>query len=151
VLVAGFSAKALQPEAWLIDFRDPAARPKPQCVMTQDFIGWKAFAQPEALTRLFVGCDALLQEQITRLVPPELSRDLWDVLDASVRQPAQPPMPLGDAIQLARFMADVTVGYTRFWLGPDIVGGPVEVAALSRHGGFKWVSRKHYYARELNP
>jgi hypothetical protein len=44
-----------------------------------------------------------------------------------------------------------TIGYTHYLLGPDVVGGPVEVAAISRHEKFKWVSRKHYYRNEMNP
>lgn len=40
-------------------------------------------------------------------------------------------------------MVDVTVGYSRYLLGPDLVGGPVEIAGISRHEGFKWVARKH--------
>jgi hypothetical protein len=44
-----------------------------------------------------------------------------------------------------------TIGYTHYLLGPDVVGGPVEVAAISRHEKFKWVSRKHYYLNEMNP
>lgn len=60
-------------------------------------------------------------------------------------------MPFADAIQLAKFLVDVTIGYTRYLLGPDTVGGQVELAGISRHEGFKWVMRKHYYSRELNP
>jgi hypothetical protein len=34
--------------------------------------------------------------------------------------------------------------------GFDTVGGPVEVAALTKYEGFKWVKRKHYYDKGLN-
>ena len=32
-----------------------------------------------------------------------------------------------------------------------IIRGPIEVAAVTKHEGFKWVKRKHYYDVTLNP
>lgn len=36
---------------------------------------------------------------------------------------------------------------------PDAVtvGGELDVATVTKHEGFKWINRKHYYSRELNP
>ena len=34
---------------------------------------------------------------------------------------------------------------------PQTVGGPVDVAVISRGDGFVWIKRKHYFAPELNP
>ena len=62
-----------------------------------------------------------------------------------------PAMPFPDAIGLARFFVETTSGFAHYSLGPDVVGGPVEVAGISRHEGFKWISRKHYYRQDLNP
>lgn len=59
--------------------------------------------------------------------------------------------PVQDAIDLARFMVETTKGFTRFATArPKTVGGPVEVAAITKHEGFQWVQRKHFYPRELN-
>jgi hypothetical protein len=33
----------------------------------------------------------------------------------------------------------------------DTVGGPVDVAVISKGDGFVWVKRKHYFSRDLNP
>jgi len=33
----------------------------------------------------------------------------------------------------------------------DTVGGPVDVAVISKGDGFVWVKRKHYFHKELNP
>ena len=33
---------------------------------------------------------------------------------------------------------------------PETIGGPIELAAITKHEGFKWVARKHYYGEELN-
>jgi len=60
------------------------------------------------------------------------------------------PMPLQDAIELAEFMVETTIKYTRFIPGPSTVGGPIEIAAISKHEGFRWIRRKHYYSHNLN-
>ncbi len=39
----------------------------------------------------------------------------------------------------------------RFTLGPETVGGPIDVAVISKHDGFIWMLRKHYFQAELNP
>jgi hypothetical protein len=46
---------------------------------------------------------------------------------------------------------DTAIQFSRFMPGPQTVGGPIEIAAISKHEGFKWVQRKHYYTRDLNP
>ena len=60
-------------------------------------------------------------------------------------------MPIMDAIGLAKFMVDTATNCARFRLGTDTVGGLTEIASVTRHEGFKWVQRKHYYGPELNP
>jgi hypothetical protein len=64
-----------------------------------------------------------------------------------------PAMPVQDAIDLARFMVETTIGYVRFGVmrQPKTVGGPVEIAAITKHEGFRWVQRRHFYPESLNP
>jgi hypothetical protein len=38
----------------------------------------------------------------------------------------------------------------RFMPGHDTVGGETDMAVVTKHEGFKWVQRKHYYPLELN-
>jgi hypothetical protein len=52
-------------------------------------------------------------------------------------------------------MAEALVNLTSFrrrvsW-DAETVGGPVDVAVISRGDGFVWMKRKHYFAPELNP
>lgn len=60
-------------------------------------------------------------------------------------------MPIQDAIDLVQFLADVTAGFVRFVPGPPSVHPPIDVAAITRYEGFRWVRRKHYYSPDLNP
>jgi hypothetical protein len=62
-----------------------------------------------------------------------------------------PTMPVQDAIELAEYLVETTKGYYRFLPGADIVGGDTDIAVVTRHEGFKWIKRKHYYPAHLNP
>ena len=33
----------------------------------------------------------------------------------------------------------------------ETVGGPIDVAVISKGDGFIWIKRKHYFKAELNP
>lgn len=152
-LVAGYSGQGKQAEGWQVIIQDPSQRPSPTLAIPYDSSGWAAFAQPDAALRLFNGFDPALPAELEAI----LDKPSWEAVQGLLlsgrfqRQPVVASMPFGDAISLARFIVDVTVGYSRYLLGPDTVGGPVEVAGINRHEGFKWISRKHYYRAELNP
>lgn len=147
LLIVGYSA-GQQAEAWLIEFQDHDKPPEPTLVAGADVSGYIAFAQAEAVHRLFRGIDPVLEAALPQMASDPVALD--ERVAAFNRQPVQPSMPFPDAIALAKFLVDVTAGYSHFLLGPDTVGGPVEVAGLSRHEGFKWISRKHYYSPDLN-
>lgn len=150
-LISGYSAGVKQPEAWLITIDGTASRPQPFLAAAYDVSGWVAYAQPEATSRLFNGFDPNLGQALEAVLEQDQWVNAQQVLTAFRRSPTQAAMPFADAIALAKFMVDVTIGYSRYLLGPDTVGGRVEVAAINRHEGFKWVSRKHYYSNDINP
>jgi hypothetical protein len=83
--------------------------------------------------------------------PAVLASQLGPVLAATLQANIVfAPMPIQDVIDLARFLVHASIMFTRFSLGPNIVGGPIEVAAITKHENFKWISRKHYYDQTFN-
>lgn len=172
-LVAGISSDCDQAEAWLLNFQGDPLEPEPQQILTDDAYGYRAFASPEPVNRLFNGYDDNLYEALIQnttnskvaaaaaadpnkpLDPADARREAEVEIDAWLMplrmDPVQSGMPLPDAVDLARFMVETTEGYARYRIGPDTVGGQVEVASISPHEGFKWISRKHYYSPALNP
>jgi hypothetical protein len=60
-------------------------------------------------------------------------------------------MPKQDLAALAEEMINLTAVKRKFSSGKETVGGPIDVAVISRIDGFVWVSRKHYFTPELNP
>jgi len=149
-LLAGYSGGAGHPEAWQVTL-EPGQTPVPVQVWDTDAIGWRANGQPDAIARLLNGYGPGLQAGVQALVPQADHAVLQKVFEAEARAASVAQMPFADAIELAKFCVETTIGYFRFVPGTALVGGPVDVAAISRHEGFKWVQRKHYYPPELNP
>jgi hypothetical protein len=115
-------------------------------------VTWNGFVEP--LTRLILGFAPSLPTLIGGLLPDKTA----ELMDGFNRirpqlgaQLVQPAMPLQDAIDLADYLADLAVNFSRFFPGAAIVGGPIEIAAITKHEGFKWVTRKYYFDRALNP
>lgn len=122
-------------------------RPKDQSGVT-----WNG--EPEAISRLVLGFGTALPEVLhQRLGVPESQVDIaTDILQqALAAHLVQPAMPFQDAIDLAEFLVDLSIKFYRFIPGAPPVGGPIEVVGISKHEGFKWIRRKHYFSQELNP
>ena len=80
-----------------------------------------------------------------------------DSLGIAIRQRALetltiPTMPIQDAINLARYLVEVTIGFVKFSIAkqPKTVGGTIDIAAITKHEGFRWVQRKQFYPGRLN-
>lgn len=153
MLVAGYSAGEQSAEGWVVEISDPAVTPLPTLTIPRDGAGWVSFAQPAATQRLWFGVDQELVGQLEAALDPPEWQKIQPVIQAYANgtSPVWAGMPLQDAINLAQFMVDATAGFTHFLLGPNTVGGPTEVASISRHEGFKWIHRKHYYDPSINP
>ena len=149
--VCGYSAAGVLPEAWEIRIIGANCEdPKP--LYAPDDFGPRWAGETEAIDRLVLGVGTKLQEALVQLganaaESAKVTKDLIDRLYVPLYLPA---MPIQDAIDLAEFLASTAAKFTQFNLRAPTVGGPIEVATITKHEGFKWVSRKHYYDAEFN-
>lgn len=60
-------------------------------------------------------------------------------------------MPKQELATLAQELINITSVKRKFSSGKESVGGPIDVAVISRIDGFVWVRRKHYFDPDLNP
>jgi hypothetical protein len=150
-MVAGYSGKAKQAEGWVVVLDSCTVRPVPTQEIAPNQVGWAVWAQAEATQRLFNGWDPTLPDKLATVVDGSEMPQVMQVLNDERRTAVPAAMPFADAIKFAQFLVDTTTGYAHFLLGPDTVGGPTELAGMSRHEGFKWIERKHYYRPDLNP
>ncbi len=109
--------------------------------------------QPEAINRIVNGYSQFLPQALLDIGLPEENLDsvLTHIESRTVAPLISPAMPVQDAIALADFLVETTKGYVRFLPGADTVGGDTDICVVTKHEGFKWVRRKHYFDVRLNP
>ena len=144
--LCGYSAGRPLAEVWEVSMTGRDC-PPPRRIMDENAFGVLWDGQYEALNRLVLGLGFGIEDALVRHgVPPEdagklqenLVKDLYTTLSV-------PAMPIQDAIDLARFLVETTIGFVRFAVFlPKSVGGAVEIAAITKHEGFRWVQSKRH-------
>lgn len=60
-------------------------------------------------------------------------------------------MPKIELIELAEALVSITAIERKATSDEGTVGGPIDVAFVTRHEGFVWIKRKYYFNAALNP
>ena len=60
-------------------------------------------------------------------------------------------MPKMELIELAEALISITAIERKATSDEGTVGGPIDVAFITKHEGFVWIKRKHYFEPGLNP
>ncbi len=151
--IGGYGANSDVAEIWKIAIVNGALA-DPELIAGQEVSGHVAWGgQPKPIQRLILGYDADLGDALVATgLPPEAVEPVINQVQQRLTTPlVEAAMPVGDAIALADFLVDVTKRYFAFLPGADVVGGATDIATVTKHEGFKWIRRKHYYATDLNP
>ncbi len=150
-LIAGYSSHSDMAEAWKIQIvKDKCFGPEQ--VLNYEKCGINWFGKTEAVVRLVFGIDPTLEAVLRKneIREEKVQKIMKSVTNSWSTDLISDPMPIQDAIDLGNFLVELTKSYFRFKPGAAIVGGPTEIAAITKHEGFKWITRKLYYDRELN-
>ena len=153
LLVGGYSAGSDCAEVWRIVIDDAGSAPPPECVIAAGAYNVTWQGDPDPVMRLMLGFGRKTGEALKAMgigdadIPAAI-----DILKRHLEVGMAPPsMPMQDAIALADYLVSASIGFARFRPGANSIGGPIEIAAVSKHEGFKWVKRKHYFDSILNP
>lgn len=60
-------------------------------------------------------------------------------------------LPKDDLAAMAESLVNLTSFKRRITAETETVGGPIDVAVISKGDGFVWIKRKHYFQKDLNP
>ena len=60
-------------------------------------------------------------------------------------------LPKEELAELAEALVNLTSLKRRVSPADETVGGPIDVAIISKGDGLVWIKRKHYFKPELNP
>jgi hypothetical protein len=141
--LCGYSAGKPLAEVWEINLMGDLC-PEPSCIQGEQEFGLRWDGEYEALDRLIFGLGTRFNEfavnhglsgqQVAEL-REKLVPDLYELLFIEA-------MPMRDAIDLARYLVETTIGFVKYSVArPKAVGGPIQIAAISKHEGFQWVQR----------
>lgn len=151
-IVTGYSTSGGYAEEWLIEISDGNLH-GPQKIRADHDTGITWSGEPEAITRLYLGHGTALRDVLNEVGLDEgKATEIITRIDERLKIPmVLPPLPIQDAIDLAEFLTLTTINFSKYAPGPTTVGGPIDIAVITKHEGFKWVKRKHYYNNNLNP
>lgn len=113
-----------------------------------------------------------LPRQLAELLDVDLTKEKLDALDAAVSEASDAfrreherakdelsihplidvvaLLPRDELAAMAETLINLTSFRRRMSLNAETVGGPVDVAVISKGDGFVWVSRKHYFPADTN-
>lgn len=151
-IVAGYSTDKDFAEEWLFEIVEGKLN-GPTLVRGLQEIGMIWNGETEAIFRLLIGYSNALPFIMKEVGIDDIS--IEKVLSKARERLTVPfvvgAMPIQDAIDLAEFFVGTTINYSKFSPGATTVGGPIDIASITKHEGFKWVKRKYYYNRDINP
>ena len=147
--IGGYGSDMDHGEVWKIEIRNGQLSEPVQLAskLTPSRIMWGGQAQ--ALERLVRGHDPRI-ELVSGTDDLANEKERFEQIRFLEAPLAHEFMPVRDAANLAAFLVDLTIKYVSFLPEPNTVGGAIDVAAVTRHEGFKWIQRKHCYPPELN-
>jgi hypothetical protein len=86
-----------------------------------------------------------------------LLESFWEMLWTHLNQEQASPvlrmvtvLPKDELAAMAEALVNLTAFKRRITESRETVGGPIDVAVISKGDGFIWVKRKHYFPPELN-
>jgi hypothetical protein len=153
--IGGYSSGADAPERWLVRIEsDKNHSPPPQRLGATGECGLNWGGQPEVINRLVMGISGNAAESLAAAnIDPVVGGQVIAAVQnhCSLSNLAASAMPVQDAINLADFLVETTKRFVRFLPGADTVGGETDIAVVTKHEGFKWIKRKHFFSSNLNP
>lgn len=152
-MVAGYSSGADEPKAYVMHFGLTGGGTIEEAIPEGAGAAW--WGQPDAIARILNGVSLAAPDALVNMGIGLGQADavaVYNEMRAQLNpQMVTAAMPIQDAIDLAEFLVHSTIQFVRFSPGSPTVGGPIEVATITKHEDYKWVGRKHFFDTRLNP
>lgn len=151
-IIAGYSSGKGMAEEYKINIDNKGNCFGPDLLRDKNICGLSWNGEPEAITRLYFGYSTGLPNILKECsLDAKKIKEIMEKCNKKLVAPMVfPPMPIQDAIDLARFLVETTKHFSRFIPGASTVSGETEIAAITKHEGYKWVNRKFYYLPKFN-
>jgi hypothetical protein len=151
-MVSGYSSNSDFADEWKFDICNGELK-GPARIRGQGEVGLTWNGEPEAITRLYFGHGSALPKVLEEsgVSTEKINEIMVNIHQKMIIPFVIPALPIQDAIDLAEFLVDTTIKLSKFKPGAPTVGGPIDIAAITKHEHFKWVKRKHYFDTRFNP
>jgi hypothetical protein len=151
-IIAGYSSNEDLAEEYRIEIIEGVCR-GPELIRNKEEAGIAWGGEQEAIHRLVCGFGMNLPQALKEMgIKDNDIGPAIDFIKGRLGAPLVPSaMPIQDAIDLAEYLVNTTIMFSRFTPGAPTVGGPIEIATITKHEDFKWVQRKHYWDEQFNP
>lgn len=149
--VCGYSSSETLSEIHELSFSDQGV-PSPSEPLPKNMGGWIARGEPELIFRIMYGVSPQIGNVFSAwgIATNEHQARFDQIMQQLSANLIFDPMPIKDVIDIADWLVQSTIMFSRYTPGAATVGGPVEIAVITKHEGFKWVKRKHYFDVSLN-
>lgn len=120
-----------------------------------------AFAQDDVVENILNGCHPLflneLRKNLLSNLTPEEIENVLSSTQTSVNQKYTSSimntidiLPKDELAMVAQTLVSLTSFMRRVSMDLETVGGPIDVAVISKKDGFIWIDRKHYFDLDKN-
>lgn len=89
-----------------------------------------------------IGAFRTLVGEMNRFREAETTRPIYKTISL---------MPISELSVAAEVFVNLAQMRQKMLLETETVGGPIDVAVISKGDGFVWIKRKHYFEKEINP
>jgi hypothetical protein len=140
-VVGGYDERDAYGKVFMIEI---PRKPKPLELNKGTNFGITWGGQTDHMDRLLRGYDRSLPELVAKALslPPAKRKELEDAI-APLQMPLPlPAMPLQDCVDLAVFFIRTTITAQSLTIGTHGVGGPIDVATVTRSRGLEFIQRK---------
>ncbi len=142
-IVGGYDRQAAYGDVFVFEIPQ-SPRPQPKHAGDHSFgMSWRG--QTQIANRLLNGCDPSTVEVVRQALDLDAQQveKVTQAIRSQLRFPIPfPVLPLQDCVDLAIFLIRSTITAQRFAVGLQAVGGPVEVATVTRTEGLRYIKRK---------
>lgn len=90
-----------------------------------------------------------LRDSILKDLRQTLENDRWQYFIRPIISVVS-TLPKTELASMAESLVNLTSMKRRVSSGSETVGGPIDVALISKGDGFVWIKRKHYFDKDLN-
>lgn len=131
-------------DPWLVNYINTKMQDIFSNLTNTIFSGTKVKISKKDSPLIKTNSDKLINELASEVASVQRIKFVQPVLDSVAA------LPLDELAAMAQTLINMTSFKRRVSLNAESVGGPIDVAVISKGDGFIWINRKHYFKPEFN-